>query len=105
MRLEGEAMSDGGAVSFVADVDVVPQYQGQTAVATAPASATVDSSAFRLEVHLHAADWFRQVDFDALAAGASAVHVEPGSRAHNALLVGIENLAPPELRWVPTGER
>lgn len=103
MRLEGEASTDDVVLPFTADVDVVPQYQGQTAVPTAPAAATIDSSDFRLEVHFRPADWFGQVDFDGLAgSGAERVVIAPGSPAHSALLVGIKNLAPPEFRWIRT---
>jgi len=103
MRLEGEASRAEARFAFVADVDATPQYQGQTAVPTAPVSASIDSSDFRLDVHFRAVDWFRQVDFDALqASGASDVVIAPGSPEHAALLVGIKILAPPEFRWVST---
>jgi hypothetical protein len=101
MRLEGEAQRDALVLPIVADVDLVPQYQGQMAVPTAPAEATIESSAYRLEVSFRAADWFRQLDLDEIAAsGASAVVIVPGTPEHNALLVGIKNLAPLEFRWV-----
>ncbi|MBX3189576.1 MAG: hypothetical protein KF819_21300 [Labilithrix sp.] len=102
MRLEAEARKAGARVAIVADVDVVPQYQGQNAVPTAPAIADVTSSATRLEVTLDPAGWMRQLDFDAIAAsGQVPFTIAPGTAEHTALLVGIKNLAPPELRWVP----
>jgi hypothetical protein len=62
----------------------------------------VDSDAVRLEVHFDAAAWLRQLDFDAIAAsGKMPLTIAPGTPEHNALLVGIKNLAPPEFRWVP----
>jgi hypothetical protein len=105
MRLEGQARKGAMLVPFTADVDVVPQYQGQNAISTAPATATVESSATRLEVVLDPAAWMRQVDFDAIAAkvggtGKVVFAIEPGTEEHAAVLVGIKNLAPPELRWV-----
>jgi hypothetical protein len=102
MRLEAEARKAGARIGIVANVDVVPQYQGQNAVPTSPATADVASSATRLEVHLDPAGWMRQLDFDAIAAsGKVPFTIEPGTPEHNALLVGIKNLSPPELRWVP----
>jgi hypothetical protein len=105
MRLEGEARKGTMLVPFTADVDVVPQYQGQNAISTAPAVGSVASSATRLEVLLEPAAWMRQVDFDAIAAklgasGKAAFAIEPGMEEHGAVLVGLKNLAPPELRWV-----
>jgi hypothetical protein len=102
MRLEGEARKGTMVVPFTADIDVVPQYQGQNAISTAPAVGTVASSATRLEVLLEPAAWMRQVDFDAIAAktGARVFAIEPGMEEHSAVLVGLKNLAPPELRWV-----
>lgn len=109
MYFEAEASRPEMSFLLTANVDVTPQYQGQTAVPTAPAEASVDSSAFRLEVHFHAARWFAELDrrhpedgatyLDALAAR-EAPAISPGSPEHNALLVGIKNLAPPEFRWV-----
>jgi len=101
LHLEGEARKGAQVVTIVADVDVVPQYQGQNAVATAPASADVTSSATRLEVVLEPAAWLRQLDFDAIAAtGRAPFVITPGTEEHAAVLVGLKNLAPPELRWV-----
>ena len=105
MRLEGEARKGTMLVPFTADVDVVPQYQGQNAISTGTAVGSVESSATRLEVLLDPASWMRQVDFDAIAAkvgssGKAVFAIEPGMEEHGAVLVGVKNLAPPELRWV-----
>jgi len=113
MRIEGVATKGATRLPFTADVDVVPQYQGQNAVPTAPADANVASPSTRLEIRLDPVAWTRQIDFDAalaraaadaVAAGApapTALVITPGTPEHNALLVGLKNLAPPELRWVP----
>jgi hypothetical protein len=102
LHLEGEAQRDEIVLPFIADVDLTPQYQGQTAVPTAPAEALVDSSSWQLELHFRAATWFGQLDLDQLAAqAASPARIMPGSPEHNALLVGVKNLSPPEFRWVP----
>lgn len=105
LHLEGEARKGAQALAFVADVDVVPQYQGQNAIATAPALADVGSSATRLEVVLEPAAWLKQMSFDAIAAsvaksGKTPFVIKPGSTEHGAILAGLKNLAPPELRWV-----
>lgn len=112
MHVEGTATHGSTVVPLVADVDVVPQYQGQMAVPTATAEATIDSAAFRLEVHFDVARWFEQLDrrtadgipyLDALSSGGKIV-IAPGTPAHEALLIGMKNLAPPEFQWVPTGK-
>jgi hypothetical protein len=108
MRLEAEARRGTDRIEIAADVDVVPQFQGQHAVPSAPVCdtgasdcPTVGSSAVRLEVHFDPASWFRQLDFDSLAAAPErSIAIEPGTKEHNALLVGIKNLAPPTFRWV-----
>lgn len=104
MRLEGVAKNAATTIPFTADVDVVPQFQGQNAISTAPATADVRSSATRLEVVLDPIAWVRQLDFDAIAATVSAggqvpFAVTPGTPEHNALLVGIKNLAPLQFQW------
>ncbi|MDB4944244.1 MAG: hypothetical protein JWP97_3778 [Labilithrix sp.] len=101
LHLEGRATKAGRTVTFVADVDVTPQYQGQSAVATAPASADVTGAATRLEVALAPAGWLRQLDFDAIAAsGPEPFVIAPGMPEHVAVLVGLKNLAPITMRWV-----
>jgi hypothetical protein len=104
MRLEGSAQKGAVRVPFVADVDVVPQYQGQNAISTAPAVATVDSAAARLSVELDAAAWLRQLDFDAIATKLAASRestfvIQPGMPEHTAILVGLKNLSPPVFTW------
>ena len=100
MRLEAEAEKAGRRIRITANVDVVPQYQGQNAVPTSPAASDVASNATRFEVHLDPAGWMRQLDFETIAAtGSDQIAIEPGTPEHNALLVGIKNASPPELRW------
>jgi hypothetical protein len=104
MHLEGDARTGVGAsaqtIHLEADVDVTPQFQGQNAISTAPALADVHTTNTRLEVSLEPAAWFKQLDFDALLAqGVTSLTITPGTPAHNALLVGIKNLAPLEFHW------
>lgn len=102
LELSGTATKGGVRVPFVARVDVVPQFQGQRAVATAPAVGDVDSSDVVLEVHLDPVRWLAQIDFEAAAAKPERPLVfAPGSPEHGAILVGLKNLAPIEFRWAP----
>jgi hypothetical protein len=109
MRLEGHANNGTVTIPFTADVDVVPQYQGQNAISTAPASATVKSAATRLEISFDPAAWLKQLDFDVVAASVAATGklpfvISPGMPEHTAILVGLKNLSPPEFRWVDTAQ-
>jgi len=53
-------------------------------------------------VVLEPAAWLEQLDFDAIAAtGQIPFAIVPGTPEHNAVLVGIKNLSPLELRWLP----
>ena len=109
MRLEGYAQSRQPsieAIAFTANVDVVPQYQGQNAFPTATAVGYVTSSAFRLEVRFDPTGWLKQIDFDEIAAQLAAssdrvFHIEPGTKEHSAIVVGIKALAPIDFVWVP----
>lgn len=102
IQLAGEARNGSQVVPFTADIDLVPQYQGQNAVATAPVRADVTSEAFRLEVGFNPVGWLRQLDFDALGASAQRpIAISPGTPDHAALLVGIKSLAPPTFVWNP----
>ncbi len=106
MRIEAEARRGPERIAIVADVDVVPQLQGQRAIPTAKVSAEVTSDATILEVHFDVSAWIRQLDFNAIAAsGRAPFAIEPGTPEHNALLLGINNLAPPAFRWVSTGHQ
>lgn len=104
IHLEGEASKDNTRIAFVAEIDAVPQYRGQHAIVTAPAEADISSSDVRLEVTLDPAAWLKGVDFDALpSAGASKAkpfRIRPGTPEHDAVLLGLKNLAPPRLEWV-----
>ena len=100
MHFEGVATNRDAQITFTGDIDIVPQFQGQNAIPTAPVDANVTTRTKRLEVHLDPARWFAQVDFEALKqAGQTTLTIAPGTLEHNQLLVGIKNLSPPELRW------
>lgn len=101
--LEGEATKGDVRVPFIVHLDVPPQYQGQHAIATAPAHGDIESSAYVLEVHVDPVRWLAQVDFDAAALRPERPLVfDVGSQEHSAVIVGLKTLAPPEFRWVTT---
>lgn len=101
--LEGEAVKGEMHLPFVVHLDVPPQYQGQHAIATAPATADIASDAYVLEVHVDPVRWLSQVNFDAAAERPERPLVfDVGSQEHSAVVVGLKTLAPFEFRWVPT---
>ncbi len=101
--LEGEAVKGDARVPFVVLLDVAPQYQGQQAIATAPAIGDVASRDYVLEVHLDPLRWLAQVDFDtAVMRPERPLVFGVGSQEHSAVVVGLKSLAPPEFRWVAT---
>lgn len=100
IRLEGVAHNGATTIPFTANVDMVPQFQGQNAISTAPAIADVRSSATRLEVLLDPVAWLAQLDFDAVAAsGKVPFAIRPGMTEHNAVAVGVKIRAPLEFQW------
>ncbi len=100
IQLEGVAKRGAVSVTFRADIDVVPQFQGQNAISTAPAKAAVQPANGRLAIVLEPAAWLKQVDFDAVAlTGERDLVIAPGSSAHNAILVGLKNLSPITFAW------
>ncbi|WP_437951500.1 hypothetical protein WME98_12230 [Sorangium sp. So ce296] len=66
-HLRGRATRGADVLEFVADVDAVPQFQGQRAVPSVAAAATVGAEAVRLAVRFDVGAWVARVDFDALA--------------------------------------
>jgi hypothetical protein len=98
--LEGTATNGVLIVPFVVLVDAAPQYQGQHAVATTPVAADVYSDDVTLQVRFDPIRWVSQIDFAAAAARSERpVVFASGSVEHSAVLVGLKNLAPPELVW------
>lgn len=100
-RFRGRAERDGAPpLSFTADVEILPQYQGQRAVPSAPAAATVGDEGARLEVRFDPRAWVERVDFDDLAAaGVTEVTIAPGDRAHDALVIAMVAQRPPAFAW------
>lgn len=99
-HFEGRAVGGATEFRFVADVDVVPQLQGSRAVQGARVSANVQDSSVRLDVRFDPGAWWRSVDFSELEAlGGDPVVVPAGSRAMNAVVIGMTATAPPTFEW------
>ncbi|WP_437658588.1 hypothetical protein [Sorangium sp. So ce1182] len=104
-HLRGRATRGADALDFVADVDAVPQFQGQRAVPSVAVAATVGAEPVELAVRFDVGAWLARVDFDALAedaggeGGAAEVVIAPGSRAHNALVIAMTAQSPPAFVW------
>jgi hypothetical protein len=100
-RFEGRATRGATSFSFIADVDVLPPFQGTRAVQGARVRADVSSSQTRLDVKLDAARLFLGVDFDELSmTSGTPIAIGPGSRAHNALVFGLTGGATgPQFTW------
>jgi hypothetical protein len=95
-RLAGTASRAGVSIQFEADVDVVPLFQGQRAVPTAPAMGEVGDATGRLEVGFDVAGWLGDVDFAAaLAAGDDPWVLGPGMRDHDAIVIRMVSTRPP----------
>jgi len=97
----GTAVKAGRTVHFRAEVDVVPQFQGQRAAPSQAASATIAGVGEKLDIHFAVGQWFEHVDFDR-APAKDAVYVidaaaEP--RNHGAIVIGMTAEAPPTFVW------
>jgi hypothetical protein len=99
-HFEGRAERAGTTRRFVADVDVVPQYQGSLAVNGARAVQDIVDPPAPLVLSVDPASIFAQVDFDELdqIAGDPA-RFEASSRAHNAIVVRLVGSALPRFEW------
>ncbi len=99
-RFEGTAQKGATIVHFVADIDVVPRYQGSRAVEGARVMADVVDENVQVEVVVDPRDWWKNVDFDDLAAqGVDPAVVAPGSRAYNAVVVAMTANYRPAFTW------
>ncbi|MFO0759000.1 MAG: hypothetical protein U0359_21080 [Byssovorax sp.] len=97
--LAGKAQKGNRTVTFTAEVDVIPQFQGQRAVPSAAASATIDQDQVALTVGFDPGAWLSQVDFDEAPDGAKTYVIAPGSRNHGALVIAMTAQKPPSFTW------
>ncbi len=101
-HLEGSATQTASkrTLRFVADVDVIPVARGSYAVTSGIDPGVLDGHTRRVDIAFDPNAWLVQIDFDELATSAEdPVRITLGSRAHNALVVGITSLAPPRFTW------
>ena len=99
-HFEGRVVRGTTQFRFVADIDVVPQIQGSRAVQGARISADVQDDRVRLDVRFDPTAWWRSVDFSELEAiGGELVVVPKGSRAANAVIIGMTATTPPTFEW------
>jgi hypothetical protein len=97
----GSAVKAGKTIHFRADVDVVPQFQGQRAAPSQAASATVSGEGEKLDIHFAVGQWFEHVDFDLAPAGVDpyVITATTGTRNHGAIVIGMTAEAPPAFVW------
>jgi hypothetical protein len=99
-RLSGRAVRGTEAVEFIAEVDVLAQFQGQRAVPSAPVSAGVEGDGVRLDVHFDAGEWIGGIDFDAAAKSGDAPYtIEAGSSSYNAIVIAMVSAGSPQFVW------
>jgi hypothetical protein len=95
----GSAVKAGKTVHFRADVDVVPQFQGQRAAPSQSAAATIGGDGERLDIHFQIGQWLEHVDFDLAPAGEDPYVIAAGTRNHGAIVIGMTAEAPPAFVW------
>jgi hypothetical protein len=96
---EGEARRGDDVIPFVATVDIAPQYRGQRAIPTTAAQGSVSEDVERLEVHFDPGAWLAKVNFDRHTPG-EAIEITPGTPDHNAIVLGMNSTATPQLTWI-----
>ena len=113
--VEGTAThADSRTFSFLAEIDLSPQFAGSYAIDNQSMSASIDDDDARLEVRVDALDWFEGMDFEALAATSDSLTpvvirdgyprledgtLDPRSRAREVLAQGLTNRSRPMFTW------
>lgn len=100
-RLAGSATRDAETIRFVAEIEVLAQYQGQRAVPTTPVVADLDTNVKRLDIGFDPGAWLTGVDWGDVAAISSDDPrvIEPGTPAHNAIVIAMVATHPPTFTW------
>lgn len=100
-HLEGTAVHKASAATFrfVADVDVVPLIRGTQPVTATGLDAALDERTRALDVRFDPTAWLAQIDFAELSTMGPTATIAPGSRAYNAIVVGMTTLAPPKFNF------
>lgn len=99
-RFRGRAVNGDTSIEFLATIDVLAQFQGQRAVPTAPASASIGEEGARLEVQVDIGPWLAAVDWSAAAASPERPYsIDIGSPEHNAVVIAMVSAHPPKFVW------
>lgn len=98
----GEAVKGSRTVRFEALVDITPQVQGARSVQGAGVEATLDRDDLQLVIDVCPSNWWRDVDFDAVAqSGEPSVRIAPGSRAYESVVLAMTANHRPSFSWDP----
>jgi hypothetical protein len=98
--LIGRAVRGAEIVEFIAEVDVLAQFEGQQAVPSTPVSAQVEGGGARLDVHFNPGEWISEIDFGAAAeSGEAPYRIKAGSSSHNAIVIAMVNAGSPQFVW------
>lgn len=100
-RVEGLALRDDRSVRFVADIDVIPQFQGALAIQGLRVSGRLTPGA-RVTLSVRPGAWLAGLDFADLAQQAAGsdepIELMPGSRAYNAIVIAMSATHAPTLQ-------
>jgi len=97
----GTAERNGKTVSFSADVDVLPLYQGERAVTTAKASGDISESTKQITITFDVPALFSNVEFGAMLDGdQNPVSIQPKSRDHDSIVIQMVSASPPSFVWL-----
>jgi hypothetical protein len=98
-HFSGTAVKAGKTIHFRAEVDVVPQFQGQRAAPSQVATATITGEGEKLDIQFAVGQWFEHVDFDEAPVGQDPYVISAGTRNHGAIVIGMTAEAPPTFVW------
>lgn len=101
LRMTGHLDQNGTRIDFTANIDVLPQYQGQRAVTTAPARASITEETAELTVQFNPGAWISGADWEALVmeAGPGPIEISAEQPGHSAVLLKMVSGAPPVFTW------
>lgn len=100
LQMTGHLDQNGKRIEFTANIDVLPQYQGQRAVTTAPARATITEETAGLTVQFNPGAWIQAVDWKTfLETGQNPIEIGPELPGHSAVLLEMVSGAPPAFTW------
>lgn len=101
LQMTGHLDQNAKRTEFVANIDVLPQYQGQRAVTTAPARASISEQTSGLKVQFKPGAWIEAADWENLLeeAGPGPIEIAAELPGHSAVLLAMVSGAPPQFTW------